>query len=122
VDNKHSLNIGRWNLRLRSAGVLRILALALLLLPSCSLVPSIAVVKDEPIESLVRNEAGHILAVTADATNTSQYQIFLSDFPRADILGMSIGRFTIVITFGFSGKPWRMRLHMRSRAMPTIFR
>jgi hypothetical protein len=93
VDNKHSFNIARWKLRLRSAGVLPICGLALiLLLPSCSLAPSIAVVKDAAIERLVRDEAGHILAVTADATNTSQYQIFLSDFPRADILGMSIGQ------------------------------
>jgi predicted Zn-dependent protease len=88
------------------------LALALLLLPSCSLVPSIAVVKDEPIESLVRNEAGHILAVTADATNTSQYQIFLSDFPRADILGMSIGQRRIYISYKLGRRALHNRHHL----------
>jgi predicted Zn-dependent protease len=75
-------------------------------------VPSIAVVKDEPIESLVRNEAGHILAVTADATNTSQYQIFLSDFPRADILGMSIGQRRIYISYKLGRRALHNRHHL----------
>lgn len=108
--NNHPLNIATWKLRLRSAGVLRIGGLALLLLlPACSLAPRIAFVKDEPIERLVRNEAGRILAVTADAKNTSQYQILLSDFPRADILGMSIGQRRIYISYSLG----RRALHNR---------
>ena len=39
------------------------------------------------IERLVRDEAVRILAVTEDAKHAAQYHIFLSDFPRADILG-----------------------------------
>jgi predicted Zn-dependent protease len=62
-------------------------------------VPSISVVKDEPIERLLKDEAERILAVTEDATNTSKYQISLSDFPRADILGMSIGQRRIYISY-----------------------
>ena len=49
--------------------------------------PSISVVRDDGIERLVRKEAGQILAISEDAANTSLYQIFLSDFPRGDILG-----------------------------------
>jgi hypothetical protein len=54
--------------------------------------PSISVVRDDRIERLLRDEASQILAVTEDEVNTSLYEIFLSDFPRSDILGMSMGR------------------------------
>jgi predicted Zn-dependent protease len=61
--------------------------------------PSISVVRDDGIERLVRKEAGQILAISEDAANTSLYQIFLSDFPRGDILGMSIGQRRIYISY-----------------------
>jgi predicted Zn-dependent protease len=98
VQDKNHLNIARGKLGLRAAGVVWGLAL-ILFLPSCSLVPSISVVKDEPIERLLRGETERILSVTADATNTTQYKISLSDFPRADILGMSIGHRRIYISY-----------------------
>ena len=80
VQNKIASNIAKRQPWLRSAGVVRILSLVLLLfLPACSLVPSISIVKDEPIERLLKDEAERILAVTEDATNTSKYQIALSD-------------------------------------------
>jgi hypothetical protein len=118
VQNRIASNIAKLQPWLRSAGAVRILSLALILfLPACSLVPSISVVKDEPIERLLRDEAERILAVTDDAINTSKYQISISDFPRADILVMSIGQRRIYISynlgnvpctigaiFGFSGK------------------
>ncbi len=98
MQDKNHLNIARGKLGLRATGVGWGLAL-ILFLPSCSLVPSISVVKDEPIERLLRNETERILSVTADATNTTQYKISLSDFPRADILGMSIGHRRIYISY-----------------------
>lgn len=61
--------------------------------------PSISVVKDARVERLLKEEAAKILAVTDDAVNTSRYQLFLSDFPRADILGMSIGQRRIYISY-----------------------
>jgi predicted Zn-dependent protease len=100
VQDKSHLNIAKGNLWFRSAGVVRVWGLALILfLPSCSLVPSISVVKDEPVERLLRDEAERILSVTSDARNTPQYKISLSDFPRADILGMSIGQRRIYISY-----------------------
>ena len=108
--NSNGLNILNRKLRVRSAGVLRIWSLALiLLLPGCSLAPSISVVRDEPIERMLRDEAERILSVTADATDTARYQISLSDFPRADILGMSIGQRRIYISY----KLGRRALHSR---------
>jgi hypothetical protein len=75
VQNKIGLNIAKRQRCLSSAGLVRILGLALILfLPACSLAPHISVVKDEPIEQLIRDEAERIISVTKDATNTSQYQ------------------------------------------------
>jgi predicted Zn-dependent protease len=47
---------------------------------------------------MVRNEAVQIIAVSEDRDRLSEYQIFLSDFPRKDILGMSIGNHRIYIS------------------------
>jgi hypothetical protein len=106
-------NVMEGKLWLRSAGVVRVWSLALtLILPSCSLVPSISVVKDEPIERMIRDEAERILSVTADATNTSQYIISLSDFPRADILGMSIGQRRIYISYKLGRRALYSRRHL----------
>ncbi len=110
-------NIAKRQPWLRSAGVVRILSLALILfLPACSLVPSISVVKDEPIERFLRDEAERILAVTEDATNTSKYQIAISDFPRADILGMSIGQRRIYISYKLGQRALQSALSLASQA------
>ena len=66
---------------------------------SCSLRPRIPVVTDEVLETLVRTEAARIIAATEDVENLSRYRVFLSDFPRADILGMSIGQRRIYISY-----------------------
>lgn len=60
------------------------------LLTSCAQarIPTVA---DEAIESLVRSEAARIIAVSEDRERISDYHIFLSDFPRKDILGISAG-------------------------------
>jgi predicted Zn-dependent protease len=113
VQNKIGLNIAKRQRCLSSARRVRILGLALILfLPACSLVTSISVVTDEPIERLIRDEAGRIISVTKDATNISQYQISLSDFPRADILGMSIGQRRIYISYKLGRHALHSRRHL----------
>ena len=113
MEDKNRLNIAKGNLWLRPAGVVRVWGLVLILfLPSCSLVPRISVVKDEPIDRLLRDEAERILAVTADAANATQYQISLSDFPRADILGMSIGQRRIYISYKLGRRAIYSRRHL----------
>jgi predicted Zn-dependent protease len=65
---------------------------------SCSTQANIPTVSDDLAELLVRNEAAQIVAVSEDKGRFSEYQIFLSDFPRKDILGMSIGNRRIYIS------------------------
>lgn len=67
------------------------------LLTSCSQarIPTVA---DDAMELLVRSEAAQIIAVSEDRERISGYHIFLSDFPRKDILGMSIGDRRIYIS------------------------
>jgi predicted Zn-dependent protease len=75
---------------------------------SCSLAPNLPVVNDEPIERLVRGEAAVIVAVTPDKSQLSRYRFFLSDFPRKDILGLSVGERRIYISYDLA------RLALRS--------
>jgi hypothetical protein len=113
MQDKNRLNIPSSTPWLRSAGVVRIWGLALILfMPACALVPSISVVKDVPIERFLRDEAERILAVTEDARNTSKYQISLSDFPRADILGMSIGQRRIYISYKLGQRALHSRRYL----------
>ncbi len=90
-------------------------ALLCALLVSCS-INNIPVVVDDPLEQLVRDEAARIVAVTEDAGHFDRYRIFLSDFPRKDILGMSIGNRRIYISYALanlaaknSGYLWLLR-------------
>jgi predicted Zn-dependent protease len=75
------------------------LLLYCLLLPSCSMQARIPTVSDDAIERLVKKEAAQIVAVSEDKGWFSAYQVFLSDFPREDILGMSIGNRRIYISY-----------------------
>jgi predicted Zn-dependent protease len=75
------------------------IVLSCLGLISCSLYANIPVVADEHLDSLVRTEAARIIAATEDVENLPRYRVFLSDFPRADILGMSIGQRRIYISY-----------------------
>jgi predicted Zn-dependent protease len=113
VHNKTRLNIAR-RLWLQPNRVVRTWGLTLcsLFLLSCSLIPSISVVRDDGIERLVREEAGQILAISEDAANTSLYQIFLSDFPRGDILGMSIGQRRIYISYKLGSRALYSQRHL----------
>ncbi|HEU4344419.1 MAG TPA: hypothetical protein VFU31_22930 [Candidatus Binatia bacterium] len=74
------------------------LVLSPLVFLSCSMQPNIPTVSDDPIERLVRDEAARIVAVSEDKDRAAEYQIFLSDFPRTDILGMSVGNRRIYIS------------------------
>jgi predicted Zn-dependent protease len=76
-------------------------SLVCLLLLSCS-IANIPVIVDNPIEQLVRDEAGRIVSVTEDAGRFDQYRILLSDFPRRDILGMSTGNRRIYISYALA--------------------
>src|SRR6266498_4860002 len=69
-----------------------------LLLTSCSTQFDIPTVSDDSVERLVRDEAAQIIAVSEDKDRVADYQIYLSDFPRKDILGMSIGNRRIYIS------------------------
>jgi hypothetical protein len=113
VQSTKRLNIAKHKLWFHSAGLLRISGLALILsLPACSLAARISVIKDAPIERLLRDEANRILSVTADAANTTEYQLLLSDFPRADILGMSVGQRRIYISYKLGRRALHSRHHL----------
>ena len=70
-----------------------------LLVAGCATQVSIPTVTDDSVELFVRNEAAQIIAVSEDKNRSSEYQIFLSDFPRKDVLGMSVGNHHIYIRY-----------------------
>jgi predicted Zn-dependent protease len=80
-------------------GSLRVLMLAGGFLAGCSLGPMILTVVDERIEELVNHEGYRILAVADPRADIYTYRFLLSAFPRPDILGLSIGRKRIYISY-----------------------
>ena len=66
---------------------------------SCSIQPNIPTVVDDRVAALVRSEAARIVAVNEDRDNVAKYQFVLSEFPRNDILGMSVGNRRIYISY-----------------------
>lgn len=66
---------------------------------SCSIQPQIPSVGNDRVESLLRSEAAHILTVSEDWEKFSKYQFLLAEFPREDILGMSVGNRQIYISY-----------------------
>jgi predicted Zn-dependent protease len=48
---------------------------------------------------MLRSEAERIVAVSEDRGNFSKYELLLSEFPRKDILGMSVGNGRIYISY-----------------------
>jgi len=69
------------------------------ILLSCSIRADIPIVADEPVERFVRAEAARIIQVSEDHGALAEYRIFLSDFPRRDILGLSVDRRRIYISY-----------------------
>lgn len=88
------------------------LIIFLSLLTSCSTQLNIPAVSDGPAELLVRQEAAKIVAVSEDKDRFSDYQIFLSDFPRKDILGMSVGNRRIYISHELATLAPRSSFHL----------
>lgn len=66
---------------------------------SCVLFPRIPTVSDDRLERLVRDEGYRILQVTVDRDAADRYQFLLSDFPRKDILGLSVGGRRIYVSY-----------------------
>jgi hypothetical protein len=69
------------------------------LLFSCSLSARVPTVSDHRLERLVREEAYRILMVTEDRDAAGKYRFLLSDFPRKDILGLSVGQRRIYVSY-----------------------
>jgi predicted Zn-dependent protease len=78
--------------------------------------PNLPIVNDEPIERLIRSEAAGILAVTQNESEFSRYHFFLSDFPRKDILGLSVGQRRVYISYELA------RLALRSSRYRWLLR
>jgi len=66
---------------------------------SCYMTPKIPVVADDKVERMVSHEAGRILAAADPRAEFSHYRFELSAFPRQDLLGVSIGRGRIYISY-----------------------
>jgi hypothetical protein len=71
---------------------------------SCSVQAKIPTAVDDRIEDLLLTEAARILAVSEDRDNFSQYRFFLSEFPRQDLLGISVGDRQIYISYKLASR------------------
>jgi hypothetical protein len=80
---------------------LLIICLALILSSSCASLPVFffPTVSDERLEAFVLEEASKVLRVTENARHATLYKFFLANFPREDILGLSIGEHRILISY-----------------------
>jgi predicted Zn-dependent protease len=74
----------------------------------------IPVVNDPPLEAFVNAEATRIIEVSEDRAAVEDYRIFVSDFPRRDILGLSIQGRRIYISYALAKlafeTPWHLWL------------
>jgi len=64
--------------------------------------PKIPSVADDRVEDMLRREAVRIMTVSEDRENSSKYQFLLSEFPRKDILGISVGNRRIYISYNLA--------------------
>ena len=94
--------------------VLSVFGLALIV-SSCSLA-QLPTVPDYTLERQVAEEIAPIIKVTADREHISEYRIRLADFPRKDILGMSVGARRIFVSYDLAraafkneGSRWLLR-------------
>jgi hypothetical protein len=76
---------------------------------SCSLHPSffIPTVSDERVEGYVTEEATKILQVAENAHKAAVYRFKLVDFPRKDILGLSLGSRRIFVSYELARLAYR---------------
>jgi predicted Zn-dependent protease len=66
---------------------------------SCSMQSKIPIVVDDRVEEILRSEATRIMTVSEDRKNSSKYRFLLAEFPRKDILGISVGNRQIYISY-----------------------
>lgn len=66
---------------------------------ACSLSPVVPTVSDERLEALVDREARQLLAVADAGSGAQEYRFHLAPFPRADVLGLSVGQKRIFISY-----------------------
>jgi predicted Zn-dependent protease len=78
---------------------------------SCSIQPNVPTVVDDRVEVLLRSEAADIVAASEDREEFSKYQFLLSEFPRQDILGMSVGNKRIYISYRLASLALRNTSH-----------
>jgi len=90
--------------RAREAPVLLLTLSVFFMLVSCSIALKIPDVVDDRVKELVRSEAAHVLMVSEERKNFSKYQFFLTDFPRQDLLGMSLGNGKIYISYKLAAR------------------
>jgi hypothetical protein len=78
-----------------------IICSSLILSSSCASLPVFLfpTVSDERLEAFIADEASRVLKVSENAPNAARYKFFLANFPREDILGLSIGEHRILISY-----------------------
>jgi hypothetical protein len=95
-----------------------IICFAFILSSSCASLPVFffPTVTDERLEAFVLEEASQVLKVIDNAENARPYKFFLANFPRGDILGVSVGEHRILISYeltrrayAHSGYLWLLR-------------
>jgi hypothetical protein len=86
--------------------------LALLSLLSCApLSLRIPAVTDETLERFMNREATDILRVSENADKIPLYQFRLANFPRKDVLGLSVGKHRIFISYELARLAYRNEHH-----------
>ena len=72
-----------------------------LVISSCSLHPALflPVVSDNRLETFVAEEAARILTVADNGNPATRHRFYLVDFPRKDILGLSLGENQIFLSY-----------------------
>jgi predicted Zn-dependent protease len=93
--------------------VVFLLPLAACSLPLSLLMPSI---RDERLDAFVAREAAKILEVSEDNQPATRYQFRLVEFPREDILGLSVGSRQIFMSYELT------RLAYEQRGYRWLFR
>jgi len=79
-----------------------------LVISSCTLHPGLflPLVSDDRLETFVAEEAARILLVSDHAHKTALYSFYLVNFPRKDILGLSIGGHRIFISYDLTRRAY----------------
>jgi predicted Zn-dependent protease len=95
----------------RPIKVIVALSFCLALISCAPLSLTIPTVKDERLEAFVNREARDILKVSESGEKAELYDVRLADFPRKDILGLSIGKQRIYISYRLARLAHRYERH-----------